>query len=103
MFQEIYSIWVYFILDSQEMIVQKTKKLPKKSADFLCCFGVLNTIISWESKIKYTHIDLLEHIFSEVQLCIQKSIFNGFCGILRIWQIGCRVASCTYQRRTNLK
>ena len=34
MFQEIYSIWVYFILDSQELTVQKTKKLPKKSAPF---------------------------------------------------------------------
>ena len=35
----------------------------------------------------------MEHIFFEVQLCIQKSIFNKFCGILGIWQIGCRVAS----------
>ena len=35
----------------------------------------------------------MEHIFFEVQLCIQKSIFNEFCGILGIWQIGCRVAS----------
>ena len=49
MFQEIYSIWVYFILDSQEMIVQKTKKLPKKSA----AFGGRLLVLFWG--LKYNH------------------------------------------------
>ena len=99
MFQEIYSIWVYFILDPQEMIVFKTPKQHKKSATeggrLLRQFFVFCIIISWESKIKYTHIEYISwNIFLfEVQLCIQKSIFNEFSGILGIWQIGCRVAS----------
>ena len=98
MFQETYSIWVYLILDSQEMIVQKTKKLPKKSA----AFGGRLLVLFWGLKYnhflgvqnKYTHIEYISwNIFLfEVQLCIQKSSFNEFCGILIIWQIGCRVA-----------
>ena len=32
---------------------------PPSAADFLCRFGVLNTIISWESKMKYAHIEYI--------------------------------------------
>ena len=54
-----YSICVDSILDFQEMTVQKTGKQPKKSADFLRCFEVLNTVISWKSKIKFTHLEYI--------------------------------------------
>ena len=32
---------------------------PPSAADFLCCFEVLNTVISWKSKIKSTHIEYI--------------------------------------------
>ena len=32
---------------------------PPSAADFLCCFGVLNTVNSWKSKIKSTHIEYI--------------------------------------------
>jgi hypothetical protein len=32
---------------------------PPSAADFLCCVEVLNTVISWESKMKYAHIEYI--------------------------------------------
>ena len=90
------------MLDFQENIVtlylrpqNSQKSRPPKAADFFGSFFVFCTIISWEPKIKNAHIEYISWniFFFEVQLCIQKSIFNEFCGILGIWQIGCRVAS----------
>ena len=36
-----------------------TRSRPPSADDFLCCFGVLNTVISWKSKIKSTHIEYI--------------------------------------------
>ena len=81
------------------MIVQKTKKQPKKSA----AFGGRLLVLFWG--LKYSHflgvqnkiytywVYLMEHICFEVQLCIQKSILHEFCGIPGIWQIRCRAVS----------
>ena len=49
MFHEIYSICVDFILDFQEMTVQKTEKQPKKSA----AFGGGLLVLFWG--LKYNH------------------------------------------------
>ena len=77
-----YSICVDFILDFQEITVQKTKKQPKKSA----AFGGRLLVLFWG--LKYSHflevqnkiytywVYLMEHIFFGVQLCIKISIFN---------------------------
>ena len=35
----------------------KTKKLPKN--DFSCSFEVSNTVISWKSTMRYTHIEYI--------------------------------------------
>ena len=79
--QYVYSS-VYFILDSQEMTVPKTKKLPKKSA----AFGGRLLVLFWG--LKYSHflgvqnkiytywVYLMEHICFEVQLCSEILIFN---------------------------
>ena len=67
------------------MIVQKTKKQPKKSAPFggglLVLFWGLkyNHFLDFQNK-KYRYwVYLMEHICFEVQLCIKISIFNEFC------------------------
>ena len=49
MFHLIYSICVDFILEFQEMIVQKTKQQPKKSA----AFGGRLLVLFWG--LKYSH------------------------------------------------
>ena len=85
MFHWIYSISIFFIWEVQEIIVQKTKKWPKKSAAFggglLVPFWDLkyNNFLDFQNK-KYRYwVYLMEHICFEVQLCIKISIFSEFC------------------------
>ena len=79
MFHEIYSICLYFILDSQEMTVFKTPKQHKKSAPeggrlvrlFVCL--LYNHFLGHQNKM-YTLSTSNGNICLEVQLCIQISI-----------------------------
>ena len=49
----------------------------------------------------YTHIEyLMEHTFFEVQLRIQALMFNDFCEIPVIWQMGYRVDSQDPAKKT---
>ena len=95
-----YTQYVYILFwTSRKWLYKRRTKRPKKSAAFggrllvLCWALKYNHFLGVQNKIYPYWVYLLEHIFFEVQLCIQKSIFNEFCGILGIWQIGCRVAS----------
>ena len=72
------------ILDSQEVLVRKTKKRPKKSA----AFGGRLLVLFWG--LKYNHllrvrneiytylVCLMEHMCFEVQLCTKILMFNDF-------------------------
>ena len=60
---------------------------PPSAADFLCCFGVLNTIISWESKIKYTHIEYISwNIFFPRSNYVFKNRF--LMNFAEFWEFG---------------
>ena len=91
MFREIYSIWVYFILDSQEKIVFKTPKQHKKSAAeggrLLRQFFVFCTIIFWESKIEYTHIEYISWniFFSRSNYVFKNRFLMNFA---EFWEFG---------------
>ena len=82
MFHQIYSICVHCILDSQEMIVQMTKKQPKKSAAFggrlLVLFWVLKYNHFLRVQDKYIHILSISDgtYFFELQLCIEILLFK---------------------------
>ena len=93
---DIFKMCIFYLELSVKMIVQKTKTQPKKSA----AFGVRLLALFWG--LKYNHflrvqdkiytywVYLMEHIFSEVQLCTEISIFNEFCEIptkQNIWEL----------------
>ena len=53
MFHQIYSICAYFVLDSQEMIVQKTKKTAEEVRRKSAAFGGGLLVLFWG--LKYNH------------------------------------------------
>ena len=71
-------------MDSQEMIVQKTKKQPEKSAAFgggllVLCRGLeYNHFLRVQNKIYTYWVYLMENSFFKVQLCTEISIFIDF-------------------------
>ena len=80
--------------DCTKDIKNSRRSRPPSAADFLCCFGVLNTVISWKSKIKMAYwVYLMQHIFFGLRLCVEISIFNWFSIFLALGLIGCRVPS----------
>ena len=83
MFHQIYSICAYFVLDSQEMIVFKTSTQHKKSAAegvrlLRMCFCLLhnNHNLRVQGRTCTYGVDLMEHSFFELQLCIGILIFK---------------------------
>ena len=78
------------------MIVFKTPKQHKKSAAEggrllrPCSCLLYNHFLRVQNKIYTYWVYLMEHIFFEVQLCIEISIFNEFCEIPTqqdIWEL----------------
>ena len=82
MFHQIYSICVLYILNSQEMIVLKTPKEPKKSAAEggrllrqLFCL-LYNHFLEVQNIICRYSVYLMEHICFEAQLCMNMAMFT---------------------------
>ena len=63
---------------------------PPSAADFLCCCGVLNTVISWESKIKYTHIEYIQwNIYvSRSNYVFKNRFYMNFVEFLEFGRLG---------------
>ena len=80
----------YFGLPGNDCTKDKNncrRSRPPSAADFLCCFGVLNTIISWESKIKYTHIEYISWniFFSRSNYLFKNRFLMNFA---EFWEFG---------------
>ena len=87
-----YTEYVYiFFWTPRKWLYQRRKNSrrsrPPSAADFLCCFGVLNTIISWESKIKYTHIEYISWniFFSRSNYVFKNRFLMNFA---EFWEFG---------------
>ena len=64
-----------------------TRSRPPKAADFFGSFFVFCTIISWESKIKYTHI---EYISWNIFFSRSNYVFKNRClmNFAEFWEFG---------------